>query len=74
MDVGLKHFPACILGAENSQRVRSGQPVPEEQITAPRDKICRAYGASDQGKTFLALLRYDADARLWRPHKVFHPL
>ena len=74
MDAGLKHFPACTLGIQESQRVRSGQHVPAELINAPKDKLCRAYADLDSGQTLLALLRFDKDAQVWRPHKVFHPL
>jgi tRNA pseudouridine55 synthase len=74
IDAGLKHFPACALGAQESRRVRSGQPLPATLIAAPKDKLCRAYAAQDADKRLLALLKFDQDARLWRPHKVFHPL
>ncbi len=74
IDTGLKHFPACTLSAQESQRVRSGQPLPSELVKAPRDQLCRAYAANDTDQRLLALLRFDDDAELWRPHKVFHPL
>jgi tRNA pseudouridine55 synthase len=72
LDEGLKHFPACTLAAQESRRVRSGQALPAKRIAAPTDKLCRAYAAQD--KRLLALLKFDQDAQLWRPHKVFHPL
>jgi tRNA pseudouridine55 synthase len=74
MDAGLQHFPACILGASESRRVRSGQPIPAELVSESGEQICRAYTLSNSKKILLALLRFDDDAQLWRPHKVFHPL
>jgi tRNA pseudouridine55 synthase len=74
MDAGLKHLPACTLGAQESQRIRSGQALPAESIPTPQEQLCRAYAARDAGPRLLALLRFDADAQLWRPHKVFDPL
>ena len=74
MDVGLKHLPACVLGPQESRRVRSGQPLPTYLVSAPEEKLCRAYADGDTEKRLLALLRFDDNTRLWRPHKVFHPL
>lgn len=74
MDAGLKHLPACILGAQESRYVQSGRPLAAEHIMAPRDELCRAYAAGDGENKLLALLRFDDDARVWRPHKVFHPM
>lgn len=73
MDAGLKHFPSCALGAQESQRVRSGQPLPATLIAAPTHELCRAYDAHDAHRRLLALLKFDEEAELWRPHKVFHP-
>jgi tRNA pseudouridine55 synthase len=72
MDAGLKHFPACTLGAQESRRVQSGQPLPAALVVAPQDQLCRAYAARDE--KLLALLKFDQEAQLWRPHKVFRPL
>jgi tRNA pseudouridine55 synthase len=74
IDVGLKHFPACTLGEQESRRVRSGQPLSAESVAAPQDRLCRAYGVLDKDEKLLALLKFDSDAHLWRPHKVFQPL
>jgi tRNA pseudouridine55 synthase len=73
LEAGLKHFPACALADEESERIRHGRPLSEKQVDAPRDQLCRAYSETDQSKTLLALLRFDDDAGHWRPHKVFHP-
>ncbi len=72
LDAGLRDFPACTLEEQESRRVRSGRPLAAELITAPTDQLCRAYAGHD--KRLLALLKFDDDAQLWRPHKVFHPL
>ena len=74
IDAGLKHFPKCTLGAQESRRLRSGQPLPAELVTAPRDKLCRVYLATDADRKLLALIRFDDDTQSWRPHKVFRPL
>ncbi len=74
MDAGLKHLPACTLGTLTSRRIRSGQTLTEDQIAAPKDKVCRAYAACDSDNELVALLKFDDSAGLWRPHKVFHPL
>jgi tRNA pseudouridine55 synthase len=74
LDAGLDHLPACTLGSEASRRIRSGQSLLADQVVAPRDQLCRAYGACNSDNKLVALLRFDDHARLWRPHKVFHPL
>jgi tRNA pseudouridine55 synthase len=74
MDAGLQHFPACHLGAAETKRIRSGQPIPPESVLEPENQICRAYADSDAESRLIALLIFDDDAQLWRPHKVFHPL
>jgi len=73
LEAGLRHFPACTLAEEESERIRHGQPLSEEQVDAPRDQLCRAYSAIDRSRTLLALLKFDDDVEFWRPHKVFHP-
>jgi tRNA pseudouridine55 synthase len=74
MDAGLKHLPACSLRERESRRIRSGQPLPAELIHAPKDELCRAYAVGDTEKKLLALLKFDDEVLLWRPHKVFDPL
>lgn len=70
LDAGLQQFPACTLKKQASRRVRSGQPLPANLLSVPKDQLCRAYEDQD----LIALLKFDADAQLWRPHKVFRPL
>ena len=74
MDVGLSHLPSCALGPLESRRVRSGQALAADLVSAPREKLCRVYSEGDTENRLLALLRFDDDSRLWRPHKVFQPL
>jgi tRNA pseudouridine55 synthase len=73
LEAGLSQFPACALSEEASESIRHGQPLPEAQVDAPRDQLCRAYSAADRSRTLLALLKFDGDIGFWRPHKVFQP-
>jgi tRNA pseudouridine55 synthase len=70
IDAGLQSFPACDLDAQESQRVQHGLPLSAGQVAAPPDALCRAY---DPERRLLALLRFDTQADVWRPHKVFRP-
>jgi len=74
MDAGLQHFPACVLGEQESRCVQGGQPLSAERVNAPPENLCRVYAAHDAEKRLLALLKFDPVAGLWRPHKVFYPL
>ena len=74
IEAGLRHFPAHTVGAPESRRVRSGQSLPANLITASTDQLCRVYAAGDPDTRLLALLKFDEEAQVWRPHKVFHPL
>jgi tRNA pseudouridine55 synthase len=71
LEAGLSQFPACTLEEQASERVRHGQSLPQSQVDAPRDQLCRAYSAACPSGTLLALIRFDEDAGVWRPHKVF---
>jgi tRNA pseudouridine55 synthase len=71
LDAGLRSFPRCTLGTRAARSVRSGRSLEARLIAAPTNQFCRAYDAE---KNLLALLKFDADAQTWRPHKVFHPL
>jgi tRNA pseudouridine(55) synthase len=74
MDVGLRHLPACALRPLESRRVRSGQALAADLVSAPREQLCRVYSEGDVENRLLALLRFDDNSRLWWPHKVFQPL
>jgi tRNA pseudouridine55 synthase len=73
-DAALPSWPAVTLSEAQERAVRFGQclaadslePSPAQAIE--NDQLCRAY--SPQGE-LVAVLRYDADALLWRPAKVF---
>jgi tRNA pseudouridine55 synthase len=74
IDAGLSQFPAHTLEATESRRVRSGQSLPANLITSSTDQLCRVYADGDPDTRLLALLKFDDEAQVWRPHKVFHPL
>jgi tRNA pseudouridine55 synthase len=73
-DAGLLSWPAVTLSEAQERAVRFGQclaadslePSPAQAIE--NDQLCRAYSPRGQ---LVAILRYDADALLWRPVKVF---
>jgi tRNA pseudouridine55 synthase len=64
-DSAVADWPAVALSAEAAARVQRGQPVP---LTAGDAKYARAY---DPAGGFIAVLRADWAAGLWRPDKVF---
>lgn len=77
IDYGLAHLPAVTLDYEDEKEIRHGGPlfrdlsafVPSgEPVPGQR---CRAYA---EGGSFVAIIVYDGEARLWRPEKVFAPL
>lgn len=74
LDAGLKQFPAITLGRDQNRRIRTGQPLSAKVVDAPRDQLCRAYALCDGKSELVALLRFDDNAQMWRPHKVFYPL
>ena len=73
-DVALTSWPTVTLSEAQERAVRFGQclaadslePSPAQAVE--NDQLCRAY--SPQGQ-LVAIVRYDADALLWRPAKVF---
>jgi tRNA pseudouridine55 synthase len=73
-DAALPSWPAVTLSEAQERAARFGQclaadslePSPAQAIE--NDQLCRAY--SPRGE-LVAILRYDADALLWRPAKVF---
>lgn len=58
-------LPAVILGETHAADVCHGRNLRAADANSP---FCRAY---DLAGAFIALLRYDAQQRQWRPHKVF---
>jgi tRNA pseudouridine55 synthase len=76
IDAALTHFPDLHLDAREARRICSGQAIDPIQPPPLEDdgesvQMARAYGPDH---TFLALVRYDGDLGVWRPHKVFHTL
>ena len=70
-DAALYELKAAIVGRRLEQTILHGQPLPpESRIPAAEDGAkCRAYGIDG---TFIAVLKYHAESRRWRPDKVFH--
>ena len=66
LDEALLHYPALVLPAEDIARLLHGQPVAAGPVTG--GEIRRVYGTDGE---FIALVQGDAQAGLWRPHKVF---
>jgi tRNA pseudouridine55 synthase len=74
IDAALARFPDLHLDATAAQKICSGQAIdpiqsPSSEKQGERERMARAYGPDN---TFLALIRYDQDANVWRPHKVFY--
>jgi tRNA pseudouridine55 synthase len=73
-DAALPSWPAVTLSEAQERAVRFGQclaadsldPSPAQAVE--NGQLCRAYSPRGQ---LVAILRYDADALLWRPAKVF---
>lgn len=77
LDYGLGYIPSVHLDAEMEKDIRRGCPLeagspPFRRLPDPQDgERCRAYA---QHGPFVAILRYHADSRQWRPQKVFAPV
>jgi len=66
-DVAVADWPEVGLTAEAAARIQHGQPIPLEEYA---DEYARAYSPAGE---FIALLRADTRAGVWRPHKVLLP-
>lgn len=66
MDEGLLHLEALLIGARDADALCSGQAI--ENRAGEDGQLARAYALSGD---FLALIRYNAIAGRWTPHKVF---
>jgi len=64
-DEAVADWPEVGLTAEAAARLQHGQPIPLEEHA---DDWARAYNPAGE---FIALLRADTRAGVWRPHKVF---
>jgi len=78
MDEALLDWPAIVVDSGEKQRLVQGQPIPAGAAagghgpgsTAPEaEGWARAYSSDGD---FLAIVAYEADARRWRPKKVFY--
>jgi tRNA pseudouridine55 synthase len=70
IDAALTRFKPLHLDADAARRLCSGQTIslPPGEMGMGKSDLARAYGPA---RTFLALVAYDAEARVWRPRKVF---
>lgn len=68
MDCGLAHLPSIMLGIADEQDLRHGQAMRLDVARPAPGADCRAY-AEDGG--LIAVVKYDAEAEVWRPRKVF---
>lgn len=66
LDEALLQYPALLLPAADAERLLHGQPIAAG--TAVEGALRRAYTTEGE---FIALVQGDAQAGLWRPHKVF---
>jgi tRNA pseudouridine55 synthase len=68
LDAALQDLPAVTLDADQARRMLMGQVIPAEGAKALANApLHRAYDAAG---TFLAIIAYDPQAHVWRPHKV----
>ena len=70
LDSVLGDLRAIIVGEREQTSIRNGRPVPlaEDDPTLRPDEQFRAYSLDGE---FLAIMRFDASDRCWRPNKVF---
>ena len=71
IEIALAHLPALHLDAGAAWRICSGQTVEAGECEGVRGEgalLARAFGPE---KAFLALVTFDSEAGVWRPHKVF---
>ena len=70
-DSVLESMPAMVLGQEHLAPTLHGRPLPVgvgPDVDSDEGRI-RAYGTDG---AFVAIMRFDATLRQWRPDKVFH--
>ncbi len=70
LDSVLGDLRAIIVGEREQASIQNGRPVPlsEDDSATQSDEQFRAYGLDGE---FLAIMRFDASDRCWRPDKVF---
>jgi tRNA pseudouridine55 synthase len=75
MDCGLMQLPAITLHIEEEQDIRHGQAVhiDDDRLAGVPLADGRQYRACAEDGGIVAIIRYDAEAGVWRPRKVFEP-
>ena len=70
-DSVLESMPAMIVGQQHQSAIRNGRALPPGvgPSTEPGSGRIRAYGTDG---AFVAIMRFDAKLRQWRPDKVFN--
>lgn len=74
LDAGLVSLPAVTVDIEDEKDLRHGQAVKldTEKLRLPSPLVdgleCRAYA---EDGSLVAVVKYDAGAKMWRPHRVF---
>ncbi len=70
-DAVLVNLPAIIAGRQSQEMIRNGRPISvgTADLVSPENGRCRAYTADGR---FIAIMRFDAPLRQWKPEKVFH--
>ena len=67
LDEALFHYEAVIVDEEMEKKIRQGQWI--EGLESFDTPLCRAYSSSG---SFIALLSYNQERKLWQPKKVFN--
>ena len=71
-DSALGDLRALVVGERERSHIQNGRaaPLAGERFHAQTDERFRAYSLDGE---FLAIMRFDSSANLWRPDKVFSP-
>jgi tRNA pseudouridine55 synthase len=75
MDCGLIYLPAITLHIEDEKDIRHGQAVriDDDRLTGVPLADGGQYRAYAEDGGLVGIIRYEAEARVWRPRKVFEP-
>ena len=69
-DAALRGLRALVVGERAERMIRNGRPIDADAAGAQAQAAERARAYTADGR-FLATVRYDGDARQWKPEKVF---
>ena len=69
MAYGLDHLPAVVVGGEEREALRHGGSL--RSVAAPAEPGGGPCRAETEDGELLAIVKYDAEAGVWRPQKVF---